>query len=294
MAGPVRRVQTVPDRPTFTFQGGAPGLVPISDGVNPTTEYLRKDGTWAVPAGGGGGGGGLSDGDYGDVIVSGGGTVISLDADVVGPTELADTAVTPGTYSNATVTVDAQGRITSITEGSSMRYDSGIYTGHGSSSAAFATKGCIITPVSDIDVYGLVPRITLVAGATYRARVYKISGSTTTATVTEIVDEGVDYIPSASETGAVKRIPFSVPFVTLEEGVTYALCISRVDAAVTDTHALPIWAGTSAGAKYVIFPVCEHNIATRWAKKAPAVGDASSGIAGSTEIGILFDNVVIT
>src|SRR5690348_9050525 len=47
-----------------------------------------------------GGGGSLVDGDYGDIVVSGGGTVMQIDADTVGPAELQDTAVTPGEYTN--------------------------------------------------------------------------------------------------------------------------------------------------------------------------------------------------
>ena len=60
--------------PTFTTT--AAGLVPAASGGSTTTQFLRKDGTWAVPAGGGGG---LSDGDYGDISVSGGATVFSID-----------------------------------------------------------------------------------------------------------------------------------------------------------------------------------------------------------------------
>jgi hypothetical protein len=50
--------------------------------------------------------------------VSGVFTNLQLNANVVGATELAATAVTSGTYTNPTVTVDADGRITSATNGS--------------------------------------------------------------------------------------------------------------------------------------------------------------------------------
>jgi Major tropism determinant N-terminal domain/Repeat of unknown function (DUF5907) len=56
-----------------TFTTSLKGLAPASGGG--TTNFLRADGTWAAP---GGGGGGLSDGNYGDVTVSGAGTVIRV------------------------------------------------------------------------------------------------------------------------------------------------------------------------------------------------------------------------
>lgn len=51
-----------------------PGLAPASGGG--TANFLRADGTWAAPSGGGGG---VSDGSKGDVMVSNGGTVWTLD-----------------------------------------------------------------------------------------------------------------------------------------------------------------------------------------------------------------------
>ncbi len=72
------------------------GTAPASGGG--TTNFLRADGTWAAPPGGGG----LSDGDYGDVTVSGSGTIMTVDTGAVDYSELSGVPSTFAPSAHAT------------------------------------------------------------------------------------------------------------------------------------------------------------------------------------------------
>lgn len=75
------------------FTSALKGLAPASGGG--TVNFLRADGTWAAPPGGGGA---LTDADYGDITVSGSGTVMTIDAGVVTLAKMANMATSSLIY----------------------------------------------------------------------------------------------------------------------------------------------------------------------------------------------------
>ena len=194
--------------------------------------------------------------------------------------------------SNITITVDDGANTITLTAsggggGDGLFFDTMQTFGQSASGTAFATKGTYITPLADMAIDSLVAAITLVSGATYRARVYQVSGKSTAATITAIVDDGVDYVAPAAATLATIRLSLSAP-VTLLEGVTYVLAVSRTDGGAT--YALPLGAsgaGSGLGTKFpaVYVDRCQIPLAT------PIVTSVTSGYvaAGYFSVGIIGD-----
>ena len=90
---------------------GAAGLAPASGGG--TTNFLRADGSWSAPPSGSGG---VSDGDKGDVVVSGSGTIWALDYTAVNAT----IAPVWGNIASRPTTVSGYGITDAVDVGSSQ------------------------------------------------------------------------------------------------------------------------------------------------------------------------------
>lgn len=173
--------------------------------------------------------------------------------------DLANTAVTPATYGDASnvaqVTVDQQGRITNAANvpiagggGGGESWAGPSQADNTPSGSAAAFKGQVFTPLFDMTVSNMAAVLDTVAGATYMFGIYRIDGS-------DQIDQIVAETSGIASPGALSFVNLAGSFAsaaTLTAGSRYFFAVGRTDGAAS--YVLPIYVEQLSTANVIGWP----------------------------------------
>lgn len=211
-----------------------------------------------------------------------GGGVLGTDSTI--SLDLANTAVTPGTYGDATnvaqITVNQQGQVTAAQNvaisgggGGSPDFSWPNSTAFTFSSSAYASKGRVEAFFTDVEMSGLAAFINGIATHTYQAGIYALDGS---LNITSVVATSSTKVLSSS---GAQVVAFPIT-ASLTAGTLYYFGIHRTDGG--DTYANPMGTTTTGTTQMGTTSLTVIPFATsssyptpfgRVAKAAPAVSD---------------------
>lgn len=169
------------------------------------------------------------------------------------------TAVTPGSYTYASLTVDQQGRVTSASSGSAPSAPTGILSNAGLSAAVAANA----LTISLTDGAGATP-----SGASFPSIPFR-SATAATGTISQasITASNTLVISSGSTAGATSGVPFRLWQVMFDDAGTYRLGV--------------INCRTSSG----IYPLSQFGIAS---------STAEGGAGGADSAGVFYTGTAVT
>jgi hypothetical protein len=139
------------------------------------------------------------------------------------------------------------------------------------SSSAHATKGHVLIPLAGFMISRLWLRFNPVSGAAYSARLWQLSNLTLDTPLTDAVN--VDYSVTGEQTVIVD---LGTP-TPLNEGIRYAILVSRVDSTDTAVCSIP---GSASSVFSVPINTSTYGF-TYVDKKSPAIGDVLAAPSSS-------------